>query len=844
MDRQHEAGRSLRRLVLSLSLIPLLSGCLTGEEVIEEADASNEFTLEVSGSVGDGPIVGASMRVLANNGSVLSVFESSSAADYVVSVVATADQFPLKVEALDGIDLVTNLEPDFSLYGIVLAPLPNVVSNVNPFTTLAIETASALPGGATENNVLSAAAIVASELNFGLQTLVDSASISTPIVSANAAEIVRASEALGELVRRTRNWLATTGASATGDQIVRAIAADLIDGKLDGLGASGANPRIAAIASIVAAQIALETLANELHVNDVDASAELADAIRLVAGSGAQSLSDLTATAELIHQARIGVQAAFNATQSAGLESLLDSTAGFSAGLSSDLARGLLPTDYRQTLDGALVVVSGGGDEVIETVNSTVRSGDVNPNVNEAPTISGTPPATVVAGSEYSFQPSAFDADGDPLSFFVSGLPGWLSLDTETGLISGVPSSSEVGDWPGIRLSVSDGLLTSELAVFSISVVATPPPNRAPVISGTPPGGATVGLQYSFRPEASDPDGDALTFSAVNLPSWMQQNASNGRIFGTPTDSDVGVYDGISILVDDGQLGGELGPFTITVAPAPVQNSAPTIGGNPPSYVEAGTSYSFRPTASDPEGDTLTFSAINLPSWMQQNASNGRIFGTPTDSDVGTYGGISIIVDDGELSDELGPFTISVDPGQAQNSPPTIGGTPSQTAQVGSAYSFVPSAQDSDGDNLVFSVENLPIWASFDPDTGSIGGVPGAGDVNTYGGIVITVSDGAASASLPSFEIVVFDVATGSATLAWDAPTQNTDGSPLTDLAGFKVYWGQNGSYDFSATIDNSGVTTYLVENLGPGTWNFVTTAYNSSGVESEFSNVASKTIE
>jgi len=87
-------------------------------------------------------------------------------------------------------------------------------------------------------------------------------------------------------------------------------------------------------------------------------------------------------------------------------------------------------------------------------------------------------------------------------------------------------------------------------------------------------------------------------------------------------------------------------------------------------------------------------------------------------------------------------------------------------------------------------------------------------------------------------------VATGSVTLSWTPPTQNTDGSPLTNLAGYKIYWGtnQNNLANF-ATVNNPGLATYVVTSLTPATWYFQTTALNSQGAESSPSNVASKTL-
>jgi len=85
---------------------------------------------------------------------------------------------------------------------------------------------------------------------------------------------------------------------------------------------------------------------------------------------------------------------------------------------------------------------------------------------------------------------------------------------------------------------------------------------------------------------------------------------------------------------------------------------------------------------------------------------------------------------------------------------------------------------------------------------------------------------------------------TGTAALAWAAPTYNTDGSPITDLAGYHIYYGTDQSAP-SQTVDIPGTTatSYVVEGLAPGTYYFTIVAYNSLGVDSTDSNVAVKTI-
>ncbi len=84
----------------------------------------------------------------------------------------------------------------------------------------------------------------------------------------------------------------------------------------------------------------------------------------------------------------------------------------------------------------------------------------------------------------------------------------------------------------------------------------------------------------------------------------------------------------------------------------------------------------------------------------------------------------------------------------------------------------------------------------------------------------------------------------GSASLSWTPPVTNSDGSPLTDLSGYKLYYGTSqGSYGYEIQIDNPGITTFVVDNLSPNTYYFVAAALNSAGVASIYSNEAIKTV-
>lgn len=459
------------------------------------------------------------------------------------------------------------------------------------------------------------------------------------------------------------------------------------------------------------------------------------------------------------------------------------------------------------------------------------------PPVNRSPVISGLPMTSVEAGTAYTFVPTASDPDGDVLMFFITGRPSWAAFDTGTGRLSGTPPSGTTGTFTNIRISVSDGASSASLPAFSLTVTARTT-NRPPTISGTPATTATQGTLYTFTPTASDADGNPFTFSIANRPTWATFNATNGRLQGTPGAADIRTYGNIVISVSDGLASTPLPVFAITVTSS---NNRPTISGTPATTATVAAQYSFTPAASD--ADTLTFSIVNRPSWATFSATTGRLQGTPAAANVGTFADIRISVSDGQDSAQLAPFAIVVAP--APNRAPTISGAPTTAIAAGMAYVFAPTASDPDGDPLTFSINVTPAWASFNAATGQLFGTPGAQHVGTTTGIVITAGDGEATTSLAAFNLTVQAVAFGSATLTWTPPTTNTDGSPLTNLAGYKVYWGPSqGNYPNSATLNNPGLTSYVVGNLAPGTYFFVATALNSAGAESSFSGAASKAIQ
>ena len=740
--------RKFRNLSAFFAVLFMLSGCLgddekalTGDNILADS--------RVSGSVGDGPVVGAQMRVLRNDGTELTSFESNANATYNISVTAEEKYYPLTVTSNGGTDIVTNLAPDFDMESAVFQPRTQNVANVNPFSTIAVETARRMSGGVTESNVDRAQDIVSIELNSGLAGLASSGPMATHIDEHNIAEIVKASETLGESIRRTRDLIVGAGFSTDAKSVVIAIASDLTDERVDGRGAPGVSRRIAAVSTIVYAQVLMEAMANELHVNGSNASGAMASAVDTVSvRTPTKRIGDLLVTNEMIAKARVGLAAAYMLDGDPRIADLHSAVSGLQSGMDANLVRSVLPSGYRTTLQNALAMIGGADNSILDAVNDIARSnGDLDGGgagpMNRAPMISGTPPTMVGVDASYSFTPTASDADGDSLSFSISNKPIWAAFSSTTGRLSGNPVAANAGTYSDIVITVSDGELQSSLSAFSVTVFDG---NVAPSISGSPRTTVTAGQGYVFAPSASDPNGDSLTFSISNKPAWASFNSSNGRLSGAPTEAHVGVYSGIVVSVTDGEFTTSIPTFSITVETAITPNETPVISGNPPSDINAGRNFSFTPTASDGDGDSLTFAITNRPSWANFNTSNGRLSGTPGDADIGTYSNIRITVSDGR-------------------------------------------------------------------DTSSI-----------------------------QFSISVNALVLGSVSLSWTPPTENEDGSTLTDLAGYKIYWAEMpGIYSELAVVNNSSISTYVVDNIPTGTYDFVATSFNSAGVESAYSNPANK---
>ncbi len=371
--------------------------------------------------------------------------------------------------------------------------------------------------------------------------------------------------------------------------------------------------------------------------------------------------------------------------------------------------------------------------------------------INDAPTLDtigpfstgGAPIAFVVdEGQTLSFSVVGSDVDDVVGLTYTHSVILDSVVDATTNATSGAftftPTFDEAGEYTfEFSITDPDGAFDTEIVTITVNDV-----NRRPDFDSSPITVATEDALYTYDVDATDPDGDAVTFALAGTPpAGMVINSSTGVITWTPRNAQVG-GNAVSVRATDEHGLSRTQAFTVTVANT---NDAPVFTSTAITTATEESPYSYTATTSDDDGDTVTLAATTLPSWLSFNASTGLLSGTPDDPDVGSHT-VVLRATDGNGGSTNQSFTVVVS--AINDAPEIVAPTPTGplAASEGALVSFTITADDPDGPSQAFSVLGLPAGAVVDAASGAFTWTPGFDQAGTFN-LTLQVSDGSLSAS-------------------------------------------------------------------------------------------------
>lgn len=301
-------------------------------------------------------------------------------------------------------------------------------------------------------------------------------------------------------------------------------------------------------------------------------------------------------------------------------------------------------TDYNDS--GVYWVDFGVSDTAGGIANETIRIEVLN--INRPPILDTIGYRTVSEDAFIEFTVNASDA----MTYTTSNLPDGAEFDTGNGKFSWTPGFDQEGTHPDICFEVTGGELTDSENII-ITVENT---DRAPVLDYIGDKTVNEGILIEFIVNASDPDGDALVYSASNLPAGAVFNSTTQTFSWTPAFGQAGPHPSVRFEASDGELT-DYENITIVVN---TTNRPPVIERVGDKTVDENSLLEFTITASDPDGDALTCSASNLPVGAEFNSGTRSFSWIPTSDQAETYIDVHFEVSDSELTDWEG---ITIDNG-------------------------------------------------------------------------------------------------------------------------------------------------------------------------------------
>ncbi len=477
----------------------------------------------------------------------------------------------------------------------------------------------------------------------------------------------------------------------------------------------------------------------------------------------------------------------------------------------------------------------GDGSGAVLSANDTFVVTVVS--LNDPPVLAAVNGQVALAGSAFTLTAKASDIDQDKLTYSLSGLPAEAALTPGvsygTANLNWTPSANEVGSY-NVTIGVTDdgdggsSPPLSDSKTFTLIVRST---DQAPVVSAVTGPTVAEGAPLNLQLQATDADGDPVTWSATGLPLGAVMDPISGQLRWTPAYGQAGAYP-MTVTASDGSMSGSAS-FTIT---ATHTDLTPRLVPVPPQYGRENTLLVFSVVGSDADGDAVQYTADNLPLGATFNAASGVFSWTPDYTQAGDYVVTFHLTDPAGLTATT-QVRIHID---NVDRPPVLSIADHQ-AILGQTLTFSAAGTDPDtGDVLTYSAQGLPDGATIDPKTGLVAWTPGPAQAGDYV-VRFSASDGvlttsqntyihaAVTPTLPSVTIVMtpsFPVTQGTAVTVHAlassvAPIASIslalDGVPLTlDSTGTaQVIAGAPGKMTLQASAtDADGLTATTTATL------------------------------
>ena len=343
--------------------------------------------------------------------------------------------------------------------------------------------------------------------------------------------------------------------------------------------------------------------------------------------------------------------------------------------------------------------------------------------VNRKPRFAELGNQAVDQGSELSFSVGATDPDGDSVVLSVKNetIPEGASFvdnGNGEGVFTWTPSPDLEGGNYQVVFTASDGNLISELSI-TISVGDVDRPPRIADVKDTV---ISENEELIISVSASDPDGDAVALSHVNLPTGatFSDNGDGTGVFAwTPTYADSGVYKQIGVIAEDGSASG-LSDTAFFIVKVTNKDRPPVLDPLDNIVAAEGEPISFMVSASDPDGDAVVYGVNGLPGGAVFDSAGGAFTWTPSFNQSGLYP-ITFSASAGGLRAQK-TVTITVENAARV---PVFDVVGDKTVEENVEVAFTVNASDPDGDEITYTTGDLPDGATFTEATRRFSWTPG-----------------------------------------------------------------------------------------------------------------------